>query len=130
MPRGQHNADVLAADEDDTLADGVDITLGTGTGTKIGTATTQKLAVFNATPVVRQSAYTQTYATASKTHSNPTAAAIATTGASNSSPYGYTTAAQADAIVTAVNALVADVANVKQVLNSVIDDLQTYGWFA
>jgi hypothetical protein len=32
--------------------------------------------------------------------------------------------------VAAVNALVVDVANVKGVLNSVIDDLQTYGWFA
>lgn len=32
-------------------------------------------------------------------------AAVATTGASNSTPYGYTTAAQANAIVTLVNAL-------------------------
>ena len=32
-------------------------------------------------------------------------AAVAATGASNSSPYGYTTAAQADAIVTLVNAM-------------------------
>lgn len=32
-------------------------------------------------------------------------AAVATTGATNSSPYGFTTAAQADAIVTLVNAL-------------------------
>lgn len=129
MPLGRNNADVLATDEDDTLADGVDITLGTTTGTKIGTATTQKLAVFNATPVVRQSAYTQTYSTASKTHSNPTASAVATTAATSDTPFGYSEA-QANAIVTAVNALVADVANVKQVLNSVIDDLQTYGWFA
>jgi len=32
-------------------------------------------------------------------------AAVATTGASNSTPYGFTTAAQADALVTLVNAL-------------------------
>lgn len=32
-------------------------------------------------------------------------AAVAATGSSNSSPYGYTTAAQADAIVTLVNAM-------------------------
>ena len=32
-------------------------------------------------------------------------AAVATTGSTNSSPYGFTTAAQADALVTLVNAL-------------------------
>ncbi len=35
-------------------------------------------------------------------------AAVAVTGATNSSPYGFTTAAQADAIVTLVNQLRAD----------------------
>lgn len=34
-------------------------------------------------------------------------AAVATTGATNSSPYGFTTAAQADALVTAVNNILA-----------------------
>jgi len=32
-------------------------------------------------------------------------AAVATTGSTNSSPYGFTTAAQADALVTLVNEL-------------------------
>lgn len=32
--------------------------------------------------------------------------AVASTGATNSTPYGFTTAAQADALVTAVNALI------------------------
>jgi hypothetical protein len=41
---------------DVTLADGKNISTGTTTGMKIGTATTQKLAVYNATPVVQQSA--------------------------------------------------------------------------
>jgi len=39
-----------------TFGDAVDVVLNTSTGTKIGTATTQKLAFFNATPVVQQSA--------------------------------------------------------------------------
>lgn len=40
------------------IFDGQNIALGVGTGTKIGTATTQKLAFFNATPVVQQAAIT------------------------------------------------------------------------
>jgi hypothetical protein len=43
-----------------TFADGLDIILNATTGTKIGTATTQKLGFWNATPVVRPSAYTPT----------------------------------------------------------------------
>lgn len=68
--------------------------------------------------------YTQTYSTASATVPNATASSVATTGASNSSPYGYTGAAQADAIVTALNATIVDVANVKKVVTQIIDDLQ------
>lgn len=72
-------------------------------------------------------AYTQTYSTADTTVAAATAAAVGTTGATNSSPYGYTTSTQADAIVTTLNALVADVAQLRKVLNSVIDDLQSAG---
>ena len=39
-----------------TLADATNLVFNTSTGTKIGTATGQKLAFFNATPVVQQSA--------------------------------------------------------------------------
>jgi hypothetical protein len=39
-----------------TIADALNIAVGTTTGTKIGTATTQKLAFFNATPVVQPTA--------------------------------------------------------------------------
>jgi hypothetical protein len=48
-----------------TLADGVNFAFNTSTGTKIGTATTQKLAFFNATPVVQQSAIANITTTAS-----------------------------------------------------------------
>jgi hypothetical protein len=53
----------------------------------------------------------------------PVAAAVPTTAATNTSPYGFSQA-QADALITAVNALIADLASDKQVLNAVIDELQ------
>lgn len=84
---------------------------------------------YSVTPVARPSAFTQTYATATKTHSNPTAVAVVTTASTSTTPFGYSQV-QADAIVTAINALVIDMVNVKSVLNSVIDDLQSEGWLA
>lgn len=90
--------------------------------------------LFGVTPASRPSAYTQTYATASKTHSNPTAAALTVTdgAGTNDNTIGAITA---DASVIAavqelsdeVNKLVTDLANTKQVLNSVIDDDQILG---
>ena len=73
-----------------TITDG-NIVLGTTTGTKIGTATAQKLAFHNATPVIQRAGAAQ--------------AAVATTGATNSTPYGYSSEAQANAIVTLLNEL-------------------------
>ena len=61
----------------------------TTNGLKIGGAATDKVGFYGATPIVQRSGAAQ--------------AAVATTGATNSSPYGYTTAAQADAIVTLLN---------------------------
>lgn len=109
------------------IADAINLDVGTTTGTKIGVSTSQKLGFWNATPVVQPSAYTQTYSTATKTHSNPTATTISTTAATNTTPWGYTTQAQADAIVAAINALIVDVANAKQVINAIIDDDQSIG---
>jgi hypothetical protein len=71
------------------LGAGHNIKLDTATGTKIATATGQKLAFHNATPVIQRVGAAQ--------------AAAATTAATNVAPFGYTTAAQADAIVTLVN---------------------------
>ncbi len=48
-----------------TLGDAVNFVFNTTTGTKIGTATTQKLAFFNSTPVVQQSAIANITTTAS-----------------------------------------------------------------
>ena len=54
----------------------------TATGLKMGNATTQLMAFYNTTPCDQPSAYTQTYATADKTHANVTTAAVtdSTTG--------------------------------------------------
>lgn len=83
--------------------------------------------LYGVTPTARPSAYTQTYATATRTHSNNTAADLATTAATNVTPYGFAGAAQADAIATQVNALRVDLNNVRGVLNQVLDDLQLQG---
>ena len=89
--------------------------------------TATELGFFGVTVQARVGAYTMTYATGSRTNSAPTSSSIATTSPTNSSPYGYTTSAQAAAIVTAINELAADVVNLKQVLTQVILDLQGYG---
>ena len=73
------------------ILDGRNIQLGVATGTKFGTATTQKLGFYNTTPIVQRSGAAQ--------------AAVATTGSTQTTPYGYSTSAQADAIVTLVNEL-------------------------
>lgn len=74
-----------------TMTDAVNIPVGSTTGTKIATATSQKLAFHNSTPVVQRVGAAQ--------------AAVATTAATDITPFGYTTQAQADAIVTLVNEL-------------------------
>lgn len=70
---------------------GVNMTFASATGTKIGTATNELIAFHNATPVGQRAGAAQ--------------AAVATTAATNVTPYGFTTAAQADALVTLVNEL-------------------------
>lgn len=82
---------------------------------------------YGVTPTTRPTAYTQTYATADKTHANATQTAVATTGATAVTPNGYTTAAQANDIVTQLNNARADILDLKQLVNSLIDDLQALG---
>ncbi len=76
----------------------------------------------NLTP---QSAYTQTFSTADKTHATRTSSAVDTTAAAALS-FGYTEA-QANALVAAVNAIRADLADTAAVVNAIIDDLQALG---
>lgn len=107
---------------------------------------------YNVTPVARPSAYTQTYSTATRTHSNPTATALTDNsgGSADSTIAAMTDPADipltADALrddlvanylaaarnniadlAAKVNALIVDLANAKQVLNQVIDDHQANG---
>jgi len=72
-------------------------------------------------------AFTQTYATADHTVPNQTAVAVTTTGSSNSSPYGYTTSAQADAIPVAINACEADILENRKLINGIINALTAAG---
>lgn len=91
---------------------------------------------FNVTPVARPSAYTQTYATATKTHANLTAATLtdSTGGTANTTLVAISgTGDDANVnnnfadLAAQVNALLADVTNVKQVVNAMIDDDQSLG---
>ena len=121
------------------MVDGAVVEIGTGTGTKIATSTAQKLGFYNATPVIRQTAITQTYTTATGTHSNLTSATLtdSSTGTASGTIGALGTAGTAtipvaynDAIASLAaqcNALRVDLANTKQVLNQAIDHLQTYG---
>lgn len=74
--------------------------------------------------IVASGTFTQTYSTSTTTVPVIEAAAVATTGATNSSPYGFTAAAQADAIVAAVNNLVLAVTTNRKLINAIIDSLQ------
>jgi hypothetical protein len=100
------------------------------------------LAVVDQTP---GTAYTQTYSTATKTHSNPTATAHTYPGSGNlfdATPADLLINVRTDSTANAVadmvinvksladnlNQTIVDVANVKQVVNSLIDDLQARGY--
>jgi outer membrane murein-binding lipoprotein Lpp len=101
-------------------AERIAITIGTdGSNPLVG--------LYNVTPVARPSALTQTYATATRTHANPTATTVSTTASTQTTPWGFASQAQADNIATQINNLIADVANVKQFVNTLADDLQAIG---
>lgn len=74
-----------------TMADAHDILFGATTGTKVGTATTQKLAFHGATPVAQRAGAAQT--------------AVGTTAATQTTPWGFASQAQADGIITLLNEL-------------------------
>lgn len=103
-------------------------------------ADTETMGVFGQTPSSRVPAYTQTYVTATRTHAALTSTALvdSTGGSANTTLVDVTTATLADPVkcndnfadlVAQINALRADLENAKQVLNQVIDDQQSYGWF-
>jgi len=119
-----------------TLAEAMNIVLGTSTGTKIGTATNQKLGHYGVTPIVQPSAYTQTYSTADKTHANFTSSDLtgitsSTTGSALAEPSAAYTQSEMQQNFRRIQDqfvnLRADVADLKQLANSMIDDLQALG---
>jgi len=85
-----------------------------------------KLSFFGATLASRPSAYTQTYATADKTHAARTAAAIGDLVAT-SGGWGASTEANFDKISDAIDKLVADQQDTAKLVNAILDDLQTLG---
>lgn len=121
---------------DTTWSNGEHLIFGTSSGSKIGTGTTQKIGFWNATPVVRPSAYTQTYSTADKTHAAKTASALT----NNTGVLPYTTIGPASGtysasninsmisgLVDMINRLRVDHLDLAQFTNSIVDDLQTIG---
>lgn len=99
---------------------------------------TGNFGAFGTTPVAKATAYTQTYSTADKTHANPTATTLtAASGTADGTvsdagaAYSQTTTNNNNQeFATRINQLIADVADVKQLVNSVIDDLQAYGFLS
>lgn len=73
------------------ILDGGSIKVGTSNGSILATGTDQKIAFHNATPVIQRA--------------NGNQALVTTTPATQTSPWGYASAAQADGIVTLVNEL-------------------------
>lgn len=90
-------------------------------------ASGDKFGLWGQTPTTKPAALTQTYSTATGTHVAVVATAVATTAATNITPFGYTTQAQADDIIAQLNALRLDLIETKKFLNQVVDDLQSYG---
>lgn len=82
--------------------------------------------LYGVAPVARPAAYTQTYATAARTHAAQTSADFPAGGAGTAAG-GWSTAANRDLAIARFNALRADLTVVKNLLNSVIDDLQANG---
>lgn len=106
------NTGTLTLGNGATISDAKNVVLGTGTGSKIGTATGQKLAFHNATPVIQRAGADQAAVTAT------TGAAVATTAATSTTPFGYAEA-QANAIVTNVNTLRVDLLAVNVLLTEI-----------
>lgn len=108
------------------LVDGINFGVGSTTGTKIALATTDKLGFYGATPVVRPAAYTQTYATASRTVVNPTAAVPTMTNTLGG--WGFVSSAEMTSFSNEIKNIITDIANLKNNVNSLIDDHQSLGF--
>ena len=93
---------------------------------------------FSVAPAARTAAWTQTYATATRTQNNLTSQTLTdSTGGVASTTVVAIAGTGDDAninnnfadLIAQVNALIVDLTNVKQITNQIIDDQQTYGLF-
>jgi hypothetical protein len=107
------------------VTDGSDVTVGTVTGSRIGQAGS-KLGFFGVAPVVRPTALVQTYATVSATHAAVTQLA-APAGGTGIAAGGWSSAANRDLAIASINAARTDIANLKNFVNQIVDQLQALG---
>lgn len=101
---------------------------------QIGSATTDLVAFHGSTPTDQCAAYTQTFATADRTHAARTATAltVADGAGTNDGTIGAITAdasviAAVQELAAKINALIVDLADTASVVNAVVDDLQEKG---
>ncbi len=116
----------VTSGSDILMSDGSDIVAGTTTGTKIGGGATEKIGFWGVTPIVRSSALTQTYSTASSTHAAVTQLA-APAGGTGIAAGGWSSAANRDLAIVSINAARTDIANIKNFVNQIVDQLQAIG---
>lgn len=129
--------------ESDTNANMFVIDAGnaSGAGSALIAGSTGQIGVFGATPASRTAAYTQTYSTADRTHANFTSATLTDSSGGTANTTVAAVVAGTDLTTNATindnfadltaqhNALRVDLEDLKQLVNSMIDDMQTYGWF-
>jgi hypothetical protein len=83
------------------------------------------VALIDALEASQATTITKTFSTAGDTIADATAVDVATTASTTTTPYGYTTAAQADGIVTNLNAAIADIAVLRGLIVTLVDALQS-----
>lgn len=113
------------------------LTLKTNGTTRMEFGSGATIGVFGVTPSARASAYTQTYSTATKTHANATTTTLTAASGTADGTVDDVTGAHSQTILnnnfkemaTQINALIVDLANLKGVVNSIINDQRAYGWF-
>lgn len=108
-----------------TINDATDITIGATTGTKIGQATS-KIGFYGVAAAVRPTTLTQTYSTASATHPAITST-VMPAGGTGVAAGGWSTAANRDLAIAAFAADRTDLANLKNFVNQIVDQLQALG---
>lgn len=122
------------------LSDNYTVTLTAGSNIRMGritevvNSTTVWVEQFEELPTIPVATYTQTYSTADRTHAAPTATALTVADGAGTNDgtipaitNNATTITAVQELAAAINALIVDLADTKQLVNSVIDDLQAVG---